>query len=303
MANTNVIDLQAVATGPRVPTMRRFVPSHPLLRDGVLCLYDPTWLDRPDTRAALVNGDRMYNHAWVRAQKMIPAASQLELDGYWNVNATAAQIQTRRATLPNGKPGSYVGYTRQGAPAQSAQIGIINTPVWNYMAANLAHSFFVGGVISKYITDPGTLTGSMNQSYAMFGVVGAGADLADIRPHTTGSLINAFTSTNRLASRTMARTTGAAGVVNGAWSALAAAPSGTAYIQRWSFNGTNSSGDGLNHFPSYGWNCFMIEDLTVSGRNYSDVDTLMTAWHTAQNLTVGGRYEGETFPLYASIGW
>ena len=304
---TSVVDLGATAIGPRVATMKKFVESHPLLRPGTLALYDPSWKDRPDERTTLAQGDRMYNHAWRRAQLMIPSESQANLDGYWNVNATTAQVQSKRGTLANGKPGSYVGYTRQGVTAASAQIGIINVPVWNYMLANMSHSFFIGVALTNYLTDPGTPTGTINQNMAMVGLIGSGADIADIRPTPTGSVLTAVTATNRIGVRTMSRAVGTKGVVDGAWSSIGT-PIGTQYLQRWSFNGITSGGDGLNRFPCYGWSCMVFEDMTVSaaagvGGTYNDIDSALQTWHTKENVTVGGRYVGETIPAYATIAW
>jgi hypothetical protein len=41
---------------------------------------------------------------------------------------------------------------------------------------------------------------------------------------------------------------------------------------------------------------FYLEDLTVSGRSHTEVDALDLALYTAEVLTVGGRYQGDTTP-------
>ena len=47
--------------------------------------------------------------------------------------------------------------------------------------------------------------------------------------------------------------------------------------------------------PSYVLYRFYLEDLTVSGRSYTDVDAIDVAEYNKQVLTAGGRYYGDTF--------
>jgi hypothetical protein len=51
-----------------------------------------------------------------------------------------------------------------------------------------------------------------------------------------------------------------------------------------------------NALPSYVLYRYYVEDLTVSGRSYSDVDAIDSAEYTKQVLTAGGRYYNDTVP-------
>lgn len=57
----------------------------------------------------------------------------------------------------------------------------------------------------------------------------------------------------------------------------------------------------VTQLPSSIFYRFYIEDLTVSGRSYAEVDSIDFAEYTKQVLTAGGRYYGDTFTDPATI--
>jgi len=62
-----------------------------------------------------------------------------------------------------------------------------------------------------------------------------------------------------------------------------------------------SSASNVNKSDSHIIYRFYLEDLTVSGRTYAEVDALSWAEYQRQVLTVGGRYYGDTFTNPTSI--
>jgi hypothetical protein len=63
----------------------------------------------------------------------------------------------------------------------------------------------------------------------------------------------------------------------------------------------NASGTAKESAPSVVFYRTYLEDLTVSGRTYAEVDALDVALYTKHVLTTGGRYYGDTYTDPATI--
>lgn len=276
MAGT-LIRLGASFTGPGAATLPT-LPIDPVESAGSLMLVEPSHPVSQWAAGVPAEASVLPNVLLPRAQGLIPGGTATSL-GALVVNSgtlTGAKGRMERT----GKGGMHVILSPTVATVKSD--AFIITPqqaIWDYMRANLTHVFYLS--LWHRITRPGTpsagrvMFAGLN-TYLWFYSISGGT-----RPpvNTVGP---AFRSGSAATSNT-----GTVGHFAGEDALFEGGNGSTQNSQAGVTLGKNAS---HVFYRAY------LEDLTVSGRDYATVDALDYALYTAQVLTPGGRYYGDTIP-------
>lgn len=271
------------------PSLPRAI-HEPLMSNGSILMLDPTHPMNPWPSGVPADGLVVPNLAINALKALVPTATETQINGEINnafVNVGRFERSGRGGLHGIIKQNTYL------SPLESN--GIFLRSVREYIAANASHAFFIGlyGRITRADTHS-----APNAAGSMVGMFNSGGtDYLTIRPTTSKQLVAAPS-----ASRTDSTVSGSNVVgdfrVSGGFANLAGTPSGSDLIVRWT-NGHQESGSVRN--ASWILYNHYIEDLTVSGRTYAQVQKLYADSYTKEVLTLGGRYYGDTYTDPATV--
>lgn len=284
-----VFTAQTVFTDPNLPKLKvdQIMPNA-----GALLLWKPSLI--PDFTVPANNGT-MENLAWEQAAAMIAGATKETL---------AVLLQSTFSSAASGKAekstkggihvinSQTVSAQGQGFDARAADL------IRGYIAANPTHQYFMSiwGRTTRATLD------AANQ-YAQAGISSASPNNTNLitlltnainPPSSNPAYLGHRRTGNFNAIGSFLYNAGAAGFIGATAPTLATL---LAYFQIGSkdpyksFN-VNKAASGV----MYKW---YIEDLTVSGRTYAEVDAIDNALYTAA-FAAGGEYNGDTWPTNPS---
>lgn len=281
MSSGTILKLGVSFTDTDRPTIP--IPE-PILSSGSLLLLDPMSEQKSWDAGVPASGASLPNLAWAPAAAMIGAGTEGSL---------AAQF-SNSLTLPNGraersaKGGLHVAI-KQTAYTVSQNANIAQAAVRDYIVANAAsHSFFMS-LWGRYTHDDAFTISGYGQR--LVGINAAAADWFTIR-RGNSTAFAMLPSTTRVGSRTKATRALEPFIINGAMSSIPGTPSTSQTLAIWQ-TGPSTGGNVVQ--PSWVLYRLYIEDLTVSGRTYAEVDALDAAQYNADVLTAGGRYNADTY--------
>lgn len=288
----------------------------PVLTEGSLVLVDLAHPASTTVSGVPASGDPLPNVAWKEAARVLGSGDATTLAANWEKgSALSGSVGTIERS---GKGGIHVILsattspgTGKGAgirPAQAVADWIVDNPthayyasVWfkmtrygentaNTAAISLHSSPSTSGALLYDIASAGTYpTTTARLGYRR-------SRDGDWRPSITAAVtppfaeplicnvaVNGYTGTNTL-------TGSSAKNEMALWANGMFAP----------FTGTHTVGASYGYQSKVFWRTY-LEDLTVSGRTYSEVDALDFAEYTKQCLTSGGRYYADTYTDPATV--
>lgn len=190
----------------------------------------------------------------------------------------------------SGKGGLHGIVSKLNTPGNGAGFSIdMSDAIKSYLLANQNHKYFAS-VWRKV-----TRTGSIEQFSGVHNASGStnnnlfimGADLT--RPLDGGATYAGSRVMNRNAVGNSLVNIGANG-----WVGSVSAPIANLFARACSWGRAPGVGGATSNVGSQVFYRFYLEDLTVSGRTYAEVDALDYAQFDKQVLTQGGRYYGDT---------
>lgn len=272
---------------------------------GALLLVDYAHPQDPVTynNAALVDGIAFPNLAYDRFKALYPAA--VEASSAVNLTRGAGAVSPHAAIERTAKGGVHLAFCTENAGdvTRSARL-VIGSSIRAYLAANSGHSYFfsIWGRVTREAQHARWTTGAIPPLAA---IPAADASLASFYTRASSWPSSGTTVLPDPPRKVGHRQHGALGadsstatgatdtgplLSNVGVSSMASSTVASAYIAR-----GGSDWDFLGAFPSMVSYRAYIEDLTVSGRTYGQVDALDWAAYQAEVLTAGGRYFGDTF--------
>jgi hypothetical protein len=295
-------------TDTTLPVMR----DDSILTPGSLFLWDAAHSAEPSSGFLLpqdpvAGGAVIYNAAWKEAAAALGSGTASTLAGSLSLAALSAAGTTKGKVERSAKGGIH-GIVSQSV-ALVAGDGLATTiPIVlrDYLWTNRAHSFY-SSIWFNVTRPPQNIAGKFSQvldnasgNYAygppslriagpaadqQFSQSGLGAR-APVTPSVNGPQIGtaAVANINALPSQALAES----GNYGFNWGGRS--PTASVVLP-------NGNGGGFASFIAYR---YYLEDLTVSGRTYAAVDAIDFARFTAEVMTVGGRYYGDTTPTAPS---
>lgn len=211
-------------------------------------------------------------------------------DGILNIGGAIAN-GTKGKVERSGKGGLHVVVSQANALASGDGVAVqAPAALYAYMVANASHDYYVSAwdrlTRANIVPDMAMLYG-----FSSYTVVG----LVNINPEATyqgGALLGAVLPGNTVGPRR-------ASAAVDAYVPDASASVGSSGLPQWgappdTFNDTILASRNQK-WPSFIAYRLYVEDLTVSGRTYAEVDAIDYALYTQHVLTPGGRYYGDTF--------
>lgn len=262
-------------------------PSHPVQQWGTMNLNST---DSVDASAV-----RLPNLAYAQAKALIPTGTEATLNAKYFKEAGLLNDGVASKLERTGKGALHVIFSQASgntAFARYARIGAMSA-INAYLLANKAHSFYAAfwGRITrgaKQYSTGAPMHSYGNSNNTLFGFYTRPTSAAEIAYPTTNPPRTSFSQEG--AYSTVGKTNTPLFQDIAVSNANAAA---TALLMPWNFSadaGANGLMQGSMIF--YG---FYMEDLTVSGRTYAQVNALVKAKYDKDVKTAGGRYYGDTF--------
>jgi hypothetical protein len=260
-------------------------PSHPYQQWGTIDLMS-------------TNGTQLLpNLAYDQAKAMIPTGTTATLGGSYVKGADLLNDGIASKIERTGKGGLYVNFSRtQGNTAAGGRTAMVNAgaAINTYLNANKSHQYYgaywgmtARGAIAFSAGAPSHSRGSTTNSFFNFYT----------RPTTSGELVYPTTNPPRLAMMNEGATNSAtatnlplfqdAHLLNGdlATTGISISP----FVAQATAGADSLKGASMIFYGYY------LEDLTVSGRTYAQVNALVKAKFDKDVKTVGGRYYADTF--------
>lgn len=264
---------------------------------GSLLLIDPSHPSNQWAAGVPSDGAMVPNLLWRKASSLIPDATQTTLSP--TVLFNSAFDSTKAKIERTGKGGLH-GIVSQTATINSGEAFSLVIPdaIKQYILNNNTHSFYAS-IWKKQTRKVGTIGAGNNPDF--LSLVRYQPQIYNylFRMSKSGIYPGDGSSANRLGYRGTGESSDELG--DGIFSAGANGWTGTvpgmsnfyAYVSPFGrpLNGVSSTGG----HPSFIFYRFYLEDLTVSGRSYADVDAIDFGLYQSQVLTAGGRYNGDTF--------
>lgn len=248
-----------------------------ILSAGSLCLFDLAHSQGQVTGVPTA-GTVLPNVAWEQAQALI-GGSQASLAGLFSTAATAADAKFERT--PKGGLHAIYSQVNNTTNSRGAQMSM-STAVRDYIIANKTHLFYVSVWAQR--------TRAAVSAAHRFQEIGGGGSYLGFMAATANtskvvgsSKIVGAANSNVVANRlvTMTQQAGAADAI-------------TAVGTMMGFGNIGSGTALTNQCPSDIFYRAYIEDLTVSGRTFAQVEALDEAlWNTA--FAAGGKFYADTF--------
>lgn len=258
---------------------------------GSLALYEPGHPANP-LIGAPVNATPIPNLLAARALATITSATTATLAGAWTQTADYSGAQGKVERSVKGGVHCIPSQTTPGALTRSARL-IAGTALLAYVIANYGHDFF----LSQWRRHTRINLPGANVTKLRFNITPHWATFYN-RADTTSGDTEYPADATRIGFRHAGTSPATLGpVIQNMGKRATAAPSSDELNLYNSGNVRNTAGlDGADVFYR-----FYLEDLTVSGRSYAQVDALDFAEYTKQVLTAGGRYYGDTFTAPSTI--
>lgn len=315
MAVSRKIVLPLTFTDGALPVLR----NDPILTDGSLMLVEPGHPLAPISSVPAAGATmELENIARDEAASLLSATeSQMR-----SLVSRAASLTSTAGTLElSGKGGLHAIISQAASSANNGVTVALPTKVKDYLVANDGHDFFfslwgrvtraLGGGLSGSggaferkaqivgTASPGTLyLAAMIDSTSLSGTYpdtnGATGSLQLLGRRGIGGNLTAGTAFLRnIGVNDWTGTSGNPGAPPAAGSMEAQVNMGPVGV----FTGSRQA----NAHTSWIFYRLYLEDLTVSGRSYAEVDALDQAQYTAEVSTSGGRYNGDTYTAPATI--
>jgi hypothetical protein len=269
-----------------------------IMAAGSLLLLDPTHTADAWGSAVPAAGDRLPNLAANNAIKVIGGTPEVRAQWLAGSGNTAANSKFERTT----KGGLHGIITKTAAASTGAKL-TIPSAISAYMEANPNHIYYAslwhditrisGAALSNspfvsMVVDANAATNTSNYFYAFRTAL----TRPNVAPAYQG-MRPADGSTLDVAGKTLR---------NIAFSRMNAASTKDGNAAQWGTAGIiPNTGVPSNGYPSFVFYRYYLEDLTVSGRSYAEVDGLDNAKYTAEVLTAGGRYYADTYTAASTI--
>lgn len=272
---------------------------------GALALIDPTHPVSSWSSGVPANGGTVPNVAWEQAAAMLGSGTEGSLAAsIYNVGLSSTQGLVERS----GKGGLHA-IVSPTVTFSDATVGFnvaIPTAIFNYIRTNSTHKYYAS--VWQKVT-----RAASTASVVLFSTINSDANYALSFSALSNQYLNGTLDTagavddtvgNRF--RNMASTPGNTGSFGADTIAndTTYAPSARSVFlvgNRHNNNGISSGGARRGKGGSRILYRYYLEDLTVSGRTYAQVDTLDRALFAALCNTAGGRYYGDTFTDPATI--
>lgn len=283
-----------VVTDPTLPKLR----IDPILpQEGALSLIEPNHPANPIAAGNVTNAQVLPNIAIEQATELVPAGTSTTLGSAWSQGAGfAANTVVERST----KGGIHVVARRTANADNGNRAGKIDygSDIRAYLGANKGHVLFGSwwGLVTRQIDLTHTSASAQHMRIGLSSTDGAWggwgfftnpADVIQVRPYTARR-----TDYRDAASRP----TPAGPLHQNVRVSSQAADNALSAGQVWAMSvGTYSDDPSLIFYRAY------IEDLTVSGRSYAEVDAIDRALYVEHVLTAGGRYYGDTYTAPATL--
>lgn len=261
--------------------------------DGALFLVDFMHSTDPSPPVGVpATGSTMWNVAWAQAAAAIGSGTSTTLKAQI---ASAGYSNPALAKLERSTKGGLHSITSQVSdPGSSAWEMKLADPIKTYILANPTHNYYAS--CWSMVTRPYLVGANQRDSLLEF------ANTTGVASNYRIMLALAFNqpAVGRAAANVNGPVIGNANAT--AWVGSAPASIGTfiASFGLGGYGGYNFTAPIRQAKASRILYRGYIEDLTVSGRTYTDVDTLDFAAYTRDVLTVGGRYYGDTTPTAPS---
>ncbi|MCL4068788.1 hypothetical protein M3484_19680 [Pseudomonas sp. GX19020] len=281
-------------TGPKIY-------ADPILSKGSLLLWDPTHLSGGDA-AGVANGASLANVAADIAARLIGISEAAARPTISNVGAEAGSATVtqsmKRRTAKGGLYGVYSKAHAVGDRLGQTNFGMLADFAKEYMWTN-DHMYFMS-IWARSLRSGRVGTGSAASPLsAMHGSVSGSANQLLINNGTIAapSRQQGFSTNNALFDANAPRINNLA---RQGWAGTK--PTLVNAVGPWFMTGSYGSWAGSLNQP--GWSgiierCY-IEDLTVSGRSYAEVDAIDFAIFTAAHAA-GGAWFGDTYPDPATL--
>ena len=282
-------------TDPDAPRLT----NDPILpNEGALLLLDPTHPAEEWASGVPAHNDLFPNIAYQQAKELVPAGTEETLGARFVIGPDFSSGDGSVLLERTGNGGLHTIFSRVNLGTANQYIYVLGgADIDAYVAANKAHSWYTAvwglitrpvltipsggwphsrvdqtGKIALFYTRPGSGTLYLPNDSTRIGGVNEGANT---------------TTPNTPFFQDIGVTTGAAAttLTNRAW------------MQNRSFAGVGN----YEAAPSMIFYGFYVEDLTVSGRTYAEVNALVQAKYTADVKTSGGRYYGDTYTAPATL--
>lgn len=310
MAGLKIV-LPTTFTDSTLPVLR----DDPLLVSGSLVLLEPAHSARafpaiPVQPTGVETVATVPNIAWREAAATIGGSpSQSSLDCFLHLNAgfTAPRGKIERSTL-----GGLHGIVSQTQISGSAQGATLDLPdiIREYVRANPNNDLYLS--LWQRVTRAPLALASGAVYPLISGIVSSSTPSSNYAALFTANTVLPPTGVNRLGGRSdpfPLRTTPGTGSVGpqfrglatGAWTGTVpgSVSSVLASLAAWGQAARTGFDGGAGTYPAHSSHIVYrvyLEDLTVSGRSHATVDAQDFAMYTAQVLTAGGKYFGDTTP-------
>lgn len=285
-----VFTSQQAFTDPALPLLK----ADPILPDvsGALALFIPALTSDLSVAAS----GTIQNLAWEQAKLVIPAGTEATLKGVTSKTFSSAASGITEITTKKGI--HVINSQTVSAQDQGFMISLADL-IKNYIVANSTHKYFmsVWGLTTRVTLDStnqysqaGISSISPNSTQLMT-FLGALHAPGSASPFTLGTRVSQSYSVLGKYIKNQAVTGFSGGTAPTVGNLLAYLQIGSKDPYK-SFD-VNKAASGI----IYKW---YIEDLTVSGRSYADVDAIDNALYTTA-FAAGGRYYGDTYTDPATI--
>lgn len=293
-----VIKLDTIFTDTSLPILR----VDPILTSGSLFLLDPVhpadpWLPGIPADAALIP------NLAEREARIVLANEAAEVRGVVTNNATF--IDGTHGRFERTTKGAVHGIVSNvtAVPATSGLNFTMSTALKTYLALNWDHELYVSlwwrGTRVSPATDASTLAAVPARYGIAYVTLPSASYHSYLKPiaRRPTAPTGVFPAGNNEATldvlgdqRFSISRSGHSGT------APANAAEVLAGVGGWGKAGMNVSGITAGLWPSWVMYRFYVEDLTVSGRTYGDLDLLDAQLYARHVVDVGGRYTGDTQP-------
>lgn len=301
--------LPVAFTGPNVAALPKVTRIDPLLpQAGALALYEPGHPLATYTGPLTHNAMALDNLAIAQAKSLIPAGNEVTLNGsiYFGTEYTGVNGAVER-TAKKGL--HFMSAQNAGTVGTNLRFGLLygGNDILKFLNANTAHAFYVsiwGKTTRDFKSNLAAGSSVPNRSTIVsadnFGMYGFYR-----RPAVGTVAVSVYPQD---AAKLGLRDEGAQGQLTGTFQNIARAPgfAAPAHTPAVNFKVFRNGNDGLSSgdygkSESHIFYRYYIEDLTVSGRTYAQVDAIDYAEYVKQVKTVGGRYYGDTYSDPATV--
>jgi hypothetical protein len=291
LTGTKLTDLAA----PKLAAIDTILPDA-----GALLFLDPAHPYQPwgnvSLTAANSTDGQVPNLAFAQAKAMVPAGTAASLGAYVQKGAGLANDGVSSKVERTGKGGLHVVFSQTTGNATSGERHLTmftGADIGSYIMANKAHSFYAafwGRLTRSSIQfDAGAYSHSMLNSQNNMAAFYT-------RPNAAGE--TQYPTDAKRIGHMGENTLGTAGKTNLPIFqdvAMSDATAITNIIGRPFVMVSPNSLPNAYRMPSMAFYGYYLEDLTVSGRTYAQVNALVKAKYDKDVKTAGGRYYADTF--------